>query len=509
MTRALRLSLSAVVLAAVVAGLVIQSRLAPETHPWGDTATTSIYAMRAARGELATGAYSRFEWNHPGPLLYQLLAPLYRLSGYREISLKWTVLLINLVALAGLLAVVARRAPPLAVAVAIALVPLIYREQRLLFWAWNPIVPLIPLALALALAAAMASEGLTLLPVFVAVASFIVQTHVGFVPVLGAVTLVVLVHSVGSGRSRMTRVRSLWLAALVFTALWAVPVIHDLRHPPGNLVALARFFLSGSSEPHDWRSVLVISANQLIGPFDPRWELTTFGASAAVSWPVLLAAAAEIPLLVLTAVAALRQHRRFEAAFAWTALAATLSGILAVRAIAGPISDYLVIWLAVIGALNLAAIAAPLLRAIQVGRSLGPVAVRAVLTVYVALVGGLGANRLIGKQAADARSIIVPTLSGELARYCASERIARPVLGFSWEAWQVATGIVLDFYTDERPIAVTNDVRFVVGEPFAVTGTESAEFYLMPQDEGLPAGATRHVWLATFGSFRLVRLFRD
>src|SRR5918994_1999717 len=75
--------------------LLVQMSRAPETHPWGDTAITSITTLRAARGELATGAYSRFRWNHPGPVFYQLLTPLYKLSGYREISSKWTVLILN------------------------------------------------------------------------------------------------------------------------------------------------------------------------------------------------------------------------------------------------------------------------------------------------------------------------------------------------------------------------------------------------------------------------------
>ena len=117
--------------------LLVQIRSAPESRPWGDTAITSINTARAARGDLAEGAYSRFHWNHPGPLLYQVLAPLYALSGQREISIKWTVLLINIGALAGLLSVVARRAPLLSISIGMALVPFLFREQRLLFWAWS------------------------------------------------------------------------------------------------------------------------------------------------------------------------------------------------------------------------------------------------------------------------------------------------------------------------------------------------------------------------------------
>jgi hypothetical protein len=76
----------ALVAAAGAVLLASEIRRAPETYPWGDAATTSIYAIRAARGNLSVGAYSRFRWNHPGPLLYELLAPLYAASGYRGAS---------------------------------------------------------------------------------------------------------------------------------------------------------------------------------------------------------------------------------------------------------------------------------------------------------------------------------------------------------------------------------------------------------------------------------------
>src|SRR5688572_6786808 len=98
-TRRLHIGLVSITVVIALGLLLVQIPRAPETHPWGDTAITSITTLRAARGELATGAYSRFHWNHPGPLLYQMLAPLYVLSGEREISIKWTVLMLNIGAL--------------------------------------------------------------------------------------------------------------------------------------------------------------------------------------------------------------------------------------------------------------------------------------------------------------------------------------------------------------------------------------------------------------------------
>ena len=226
----------AIAAAAFLVVAAASTRNAPETYPVADTATTSISTLQAARGTLAVGSYSRFGWNHPGPLLYQLLAGPYELSGRREIALKWTALAINLVSLAGVLLIAGRRAPALAAAIAVALVPLLWREQRLLFSAWNPFVPVLALACGIAAAADLASGagwrsrlGLTWL---VATLSFCVQAHAGLIVPAAVSTLAAAVGlrraaaSAGAASSSATWHavrRGLWPAACVAAALWAVP----------------------------------------------------------------------------------------------------------------------------------------------------------------------------------------------------------------------------------------------------------------------------------------------
>jgi len=136
--------------ATFVAAAALSTHTAPDTYPVADTATTSIATLQAARGNLTVGSYSRFGWNHPGPLLYQLLAGPYELSGRREIALKWTALALNVAWLGGLLAVAGRRAPGLAVTIAVALVPLLWR-----FWDSALLLALTLSQLAVALALAL------------------------------------------------------------------------------------------------------------------------------------------------------------------------------------------------------------------------------------------------------------------------------------------------------------------------------------------------------------------
>ncbi|HKT80194.1 MAG TPA: hypothetical protein VJP86_08230 [Vicinamibacterales bacterium] len=503
----------AVIACLAIVAIVVSSSRSPETYPWGDTATTSIYTLRASQGELQTGAYSRFFWNHPGPLLYQLLAPLYRLTGYREVSIKWTALLINLAAIAAMLAVVARRRPSLAVAVAIAIVPLVYREQRLLFWAWNPIITTLPLALAIALAADIGAGRLGVLPVLVFVGSFIVQAHVGFVPVLGVivvVTGVLLLTNLRRGAMTLNSAdvwRNVGLSAVVFVAAWAVPLVHEIRTRPGNLATIARFFIDRADDPQPWHSTLAVFVNQLAGAFDRRWELTTAEASEVASWPIVAFAAVILIGLVATIWRAWRRRDAFQSSVATLCFSSALVGIVAIRSIVGPISDYLVLWIPLIGALSIATITSELV----VGRQsrATPLRWQAGFAVYLAALAFLGGARLISKQAADARSTIVPMFTRYIDGYAQTHRIAKPVLRFSKPGWEVAVGVVLDFYKHGKPIAVADDGVYLVGETFRAEPRVDGEFYLMMQDDSaLPAGTARHEWIATAAGFRLVRLFR-
>jgi hypothetical protein len=515
--RSKRLILIPATFVIVLGLLLVQIRSAPETHPWGDTAITSINTLRAARGNLAEGTYSRFHWNHPGPLLYQVLAPLYVLSGQREISIKWTVLMLNIAALGGLLFVVWRRAPLLSVLVALALAPLLYREQRLLFWAWNPIVPLLPFAFATALSAGIATGTVAFLPLFVATASLIVQAHIGFAPLvlsLAATSSAALAWRLSRSQSAGERsefLRRAAVAAIVLLVLWAVPIAHEFSTPHGNLATILEFFRSAAGPTRSWGTAFEITANQLLGPFTSQWQVTTTTeAPADASWAILALAGIQFPLLLAAGLFAFRRAASFEGTFALTLLVASTTGLFAVASIVGPVSDYLVVWLPVLGALNLAVIANEAVQGGSGARRDLPGAWRWVVVAYTVGAAVMGATRLVGKHATDARSPTVEVLTTNLEEYCRREGIERPLLRFSGPAWQAAVGVVLQFYKERRPIALPDDMVFLVGDPFKATGHEPAEFYVMMDDETtFPQDVTRHVWLTTFGSYRLVRVFRD
>lgn len=512
------LALTATAATLCLLAVLWQIRRAPESYPFADSAATSIYTLRAVKGELATGAYSRFQWHHPGPMLYQALAPLYALSGRREVSLKWTMLILNLAVLTALLTCLLRRAPVLAVTTALTFAPLLYFEQRLLFWAWNPVAPLLSLALAVILAAGIVAGDVVWLPWLCGVLSFLVQSHVGLAPVSTVLAGAALGAVAWRWRQSPTTLnrgviaRALTISAVVAVVLWAVPLTHSLRTRPGNLAEIAGFFASGH-ERHPWREVADVFANELVAPFSPSRELITGDMPAGASWPVRIWAVLQLFLLAGVAAWSRARGKAFEAAFAMLCLLSSAVGLLAIRSIVGGISDYLIIWVGVIGILNMAAVLSGVASRFMTNRSHSSATRgrwRAAVAIYVAAIAILGIIRLNAKQRAEAGDRRLMQLAGDLAAYCDQRHYVRPLLTFKWDTWRTATGLVLQFYKEDRMLAVGDDVRYVFGEPFARTGREPAEFYLMSvEDEAMPAGVTRFEWITTAAGFRVVQIFRN
>lgn len=186
-----RIVLVLTVAAAVLLAIAWTLRQQSPSHSVGDGAVLEIYALHASRGALSVGPYSRFGWNHPGPVYFYALAPAYALSHYREAALLASVLILNLLVAAALVSVVTRYGGwPHAAALVVWLAVYYLRPSAhdgwdfadLLSSSWNPHAPLLPFALLLTLSAALAAGHIGVLPFIVVVASFVSQTHVAFLP---------------------------------------------------------------------------------------------------------------------------------------------------------------------------------------------------------------------------------------------------------------------------------------------------------------------------------------
>ena len=71
-------AVGSIVASVIVLGVLVTTlRSTPQTYPIGDRALLETYTLHAAHGDLSVGAYSRRRWNHPGPVYFYALAPLY------------------------------------------------------------------------------------------------------------------------------------------------------------------------------------------------------------------------------------------------------------------------------------------------------------------------------------------------------------------------------------------------------------------------------------------------
>ena len=174
--------------------------------------------------------------NHPGPLMFDLLAIPVKLGGSGGLAVG--VALVAIASVVGI-AVFGRRAggPRLALASLAAAAGLAWSMgPSLLYDPWNPHVVLLPFLLLLVLVVAMGAGDALALPVAAGVASVIMQTHLTYAllaPALCGVGFLLLVW-----RRRRAVLRPLAAALVVLALAWAQPIADQLTGT-GNLGALA------------------------------------------------------------------------------------------------------------------------------------------------------------------------------------------------------------------------------------------------------------------------------
>jgi hypothetical protein len=179
------------------------------------------------------------DMNNPGPLFFDALALPVKLAG--DAGLVVGVALINIAAILATAIVAHRQAGPRAVVVAMAAAAGLgwTMGSELLFSPWQPNALLFPALCFFVMVWALAAGDLAVLPWAVAVASFILQTHIGYalvVPLLGAWGLgagvIRLVRSrspdADPGELRGRLVRSAVAAVAVGLVCWAQPFYEQL-----------------------------------------------------------------------------------------------------------------------------------------------------------------------------------------------------------------------------------------------------------------------------------------
>jgi hypothetical protein len=441
----------------------------PDVLFTGDGAVLEIRTLHAVHGRQLLGPYSRFFWSHPGPAFFYLAAPIYRLCHLRGAGLNLFVLGANFTAAAALV-LTARRLRGERYAFGVGVLLALYESIGAPFplsGEWNPMTPILPLTLLFFLAARLGGGAPRALPAVALVASAIVQTHLGFIPVvvyLGATGVLFCfreLYVIGAAPDERRRVaRAVALCAGVSALLWALPLYEDLTRHPGNLAQLRAFFLAPHRPEHALRVAVDTVAGQLaIFPLSVARALGRSSIDAGAATRTVLAAA-ELAGLGAALAVALRRRDQVAALLSAMALGAIVVAVFSVRAIRGELEDYLVAWISSLGFLACAAITTLFLRPSGPPRR----AALALLAVGVPLL--LLAVRLnAGKPMVRDRDPQLEAAAAAVTDFVRDARLDHPRLEIaSHDRWPEAAGLVLSLYKQGLGVTVTDDWLFMFGD---------------------------------------------
>lgn len=313
--------------------------------PASDDALIALHVSDVPGDLPLVGAYSRFGWSHPGPAWYYYLALPYRLFASNAAGLMFGTLVLGF---GGTIWawLVARRTNRLAGALVLLAMTLVMlgRDAVDLRDPWNPYVGVLLTGTLVVVGWAAAERRPGSVFALLPLGSFLVQSHVGYVPVVVAVVVVATFVAVSSGTWTADReplrplpVREALGGLGLSFLMWLPPLIQQFTGDPGNLWQVA-FSASGEGAPAGFAKAtrLVFAAFAL----PPSWlgrELPVLADGIDPSWilPVLGAVPVAAALVVLI------RRDRVGTLLMLVCGAAVAGYVVAISRIAGPVHEYL------------------------------------------------------------------------------------------------------------------------------------------------------------------------
>lgn len=455
----------------------------PDVLLTGDGGTLELRVLHASHGTQLLGPYSRFQWSHPGPAFFYLALPFYEIFKEHGPALNLCAFVLNS-ASAVALVLSARKLRGPAFALAAAALLAIYECVDPIFslsGEWNPVTPILPLAFLSLLCARLGIGNLGVLPVFAFVASAMVQTHLGFVPVvlsLAAVSAVCLglrrllgrpapaaAHLQQPHPPRRSAWVLAWTAAVLFV-VWLPPLIENATSRPGNLSRLFEFFTAPHGAEHTWGLSITTVAERLAALPLAMFRLIGF-ASHPSSGAVLGIATGEVVAVAVALGVGLR--RRDDAAVIVSSIALTeiAAAVTAVHAIRGDIYPHLVAWVTVVGWVAVLAGAACV---IPLGEPLAERKATLVASAFAAFaIVGLCVRREGGSvNVFRSHDRDAEKLANDVESTLVSEHIDHPLVRIATgDQWPTVVAVVLQLFKHHVPIYVEQYWLFMMGTEFA------------------------------------------
>ena len=467
--------------------------------PASDFALLELSTGEAARGAQLVGPYSRFGWRHPGPLYFYLMAPFHALSGGSSAALPVAAVVINWAALVAMVLALRRWAEGLApalLALALGLAYGGYLGPGFLYNIWNPAVTVLPLGLYLIGCAALACGHAAVLPALVLVGSFLVQTHVGFLPCVGAAALVAAVLWARGPRApaRVALIVAVGAAAAALVVAWALPLYEQLTRTPGNLTLMARWFSGrGNTEHPGFGEAVAVVAREVAWPFtyaffgarDQYAPLPALGGARLAAVGAFFAA--QLALLGLWSLRL--RDRPFTRALAQVSLACTAAAVVAMMRVSGEIRPYLTTWISMVGLIGTIAALAPLSRFLP-DPSLPPAAratARLALPVGLAIAVAMAARPAVYDSRYPAARLVSDAVVKELARR-GRRRPQVKIQTRNPDLFYGASAVLLQMHKRDVAFAVDRPWWNFFGERWLPTGQEDEvlDFHAGPRPGAAP-----------------------
>lgn len=489
-----------------VGHIIMDAAKSPIIYHESDFAAIEINTISAMHGRQLLGVYSRFAWNHPGPMFFYLMAPMYVLGGMNCTSLILACIIIVLIFAMAVMAVVHSgcRGSSRIMAYSTAVLLAVYLWKLPVCSIWNPDVLYLPFVLYMFLCALLIIGRVWTLPAIMFVGSFLIQTHLGTAPCVVAIGLMSstlcfsqrLSNTLGfrvipQGSARISVATS--LAILVIC--WFLPLLEEFTHDPGNISKIFQFFIR-PQEHHDlWIAFVTFSKEvswmRLLLP-GSVWSEGYPGKIEAVSMAV---GVSQLFLLALAYRMNLMKHQYFNAALSLVIGVGALVAVLSIATIRGPIHGFLVRWMSGFGLVSYTVILSMAIDSLGFTKCFQWSLDRSRLTLWTGLalitcsiIATLWSTYDLRERSSveyaprclSENEIRIKELSECLCGFLEAEKISRPLIRWEHNRWPIAIGLLLQLVRAKKNFGQSG---LNLGDYYVINGREAISVIIKGEPE--------------------------
>jgi hypothetical protein len=460
-----------------------------------DEATLEMRVVNAARSIQYLGPYSRFGWNHPGPIYFYLLLPFYALFSMGTQSLYAGAIFINLVSVFTMLYFIFKSQDKyFSYFTAFFLALYIYYFLGLIVFRsiWNPHVTILPFAALIFICVYLSLGHIKVLPLVVFFSSFLIQTHVAYAPaVMGIVLIALPLYGLEKWRdSKKIRVFfskevliPIGISAGVFLVSWILPIMETLGNPPGNIRKLVYYFASSKTAHSFSEAVCAVSGitNAPLLKLSGKELLLVF---------FLLQSVLGIAAAIYNSV----KKKKYLRNLLVFGLASLIISVISVTKISGEVYIYLIQWMSVIGFINWCAI---FYTVFHLAAGLSPFSsdrfarhrIKAGYLIVLILSLVLFILQLKPVQSAsqihrnEAKLKYIGDITHAIKSCVKQNRISSFLMKPHPGIWTIGAGVINELYKSSIPFSLEDNWLFWFGYQFKQTRNEKDIIYFWPEKE--------------------------